>query len=223
MNVLIQESPKVNLTPLIHCISDSLTEEVRSAVFSDKVDPQAIIAEMKPDIIFFCGDTVNQNVADLLNNSSCAKFEHQAVEKESKMTKNTFSFSDRDHAQYFPPMCHSFILSRPQRVDKFIADISFVGPPTPNASDVFASLLDADSDFHFKIYGENRYHNWRYCGLVKESDIKDIYRSSKIVPVFNSELEYDFRVLDCIFAGGVPLCEKNDSLISRFGRRYEFY
>lgn len=217
MNILIQEHPKVNLVPLMNCIIKSLGGTSMAGIFNTEVDPKAILSEFKPDIIFYHEDLVSQNVSDLLNNSKCANIAHQTSEVDNKTAATTFSLTDMKHETYYPPPCNTFILEGATDKPKFRADVSFIGPPSPKAVETLSPLLDIDSNIHLKIYGENRYHNWRYCGLVMESDIKDIYRSSKIVPVFNSELEYDFRVLDCVFAGGVPLVEENQNLSQRFG------
>ena len=217
MNILIQEHPQVNLVPLMNCIIKSLGGASMAGIFNTEVDPKAILSEFKPDLIFYHEDLISQNVSDLLNNSKCANIAHQVSSTNDKTAATTFSLTDIKHEAYFPPPCNTFILEGAAERPRFKADVSFIGPPSPRAVDTLTPLLDIDSDIHLKIYGENRYHNWRYCGLVMESDIKDIYRPSKIVPVFNSELEYDFRVLDCIFAGGVPLVEENQNLSRRFG------
>jgi hypothetical protein len=218
MNILIQEHPEVNLLPLMNCLGQALGE-IQVAIFNTDVEPAKLLAQDRPNIIIFHGDLVNQNVHDLLINAKCALLEHEVgmPRKPSGIESKTFSMVNTSHDNYFPPPCNTFVLNGPQEREKFRSDVSFVGPPSQKAIATLHPLLDIDSDFGLRIYGENRYKNWRYCGIVGESDIQHIYRSSKVIPVFNNALEYDFRVLDCIFAGGVPLCEWNSKLVDRFG------
>lgn len=214
MNIAIQLHKVFNLLPITQYLQSAL-DDIHVVLFNETVDPVGMLREFKPDIIIYHSDSVSQSVFDLINNSKMALIEH-SVDNQSHGKNVQFSLVKADHPNYFPPRCNTRIMKGASYEACFEADISCVGPFSPRLAGLIAELLP-ENGLSVRFYGENHYKNWRYCGALSEPQIKNVYKSSQTTLCYNSGLEYDFRVLDCIVAGGVPICERNEALITRFG------
>lgn len=218
MNIAIQLHRACNLLPMTQYLQSAL-DDIHVVFFNESVDPVSMLREFKPDIIIYHSDSVSQSVLDLINNSKTALIEH-SVDHQSHGNNLQFSLVKTDHPGYFPPRCNTRIMNGASYEPRFEADISCVGPFSPKLADLITELLP-ENGLSVRFYGENHYKNWRYCGAITEPEVKHVYKSSKTTLCYNSGLEYDFRVLDCIVAHGVPICERNEALITRFGSVFD--
>jgi hypothetical protein len=213
MKLLIQSHPQYNLVPMTNAIRGCIST-AQVVVFDETFDPIELLQKFQPDVTIYHSDIVHQNLIDIVNNANGAKIQHVIENSTPFLNSNwQFSLSNTSHENYFAPRCNTFILKDPLFSDKFAADLSFLGPPSQHAAEVLSSFMDISDPITLRIYGQNKYLNWRYAGTVEELDLKDIYVSSGATLCFNPPVSYDFRVLDCVYAGGRPIIERNDRLI----------
>lgn len=215
MKFLIQQNNTLNVAPIVNTITTSLQGQCEVGFFADDIDVTRVVHQLRPDIIMYY-DNLASRIQPLLTQTRCLKVEH-ATDTGTKSADYEFSLTNPHHENFVQAPCNTFILDNTQPAVKFLADISFLGPPNPKAVSYMDDFLRIDSPHVMKIYGQNRYYNWRYCGVIDDSDISSVYASSTCVPVFNRGPAYDARVLDALFCYCVPVIEYNDKLIEMFG------
>lgn len=215
MKFLIQNNPGINIAPLINTLKNSLSDSCEIGFFSDDVPIEQMVNNVRPDAVLYYDNLVSK-IAPLLDKLRCKKIEH-VVDTGTQSSDYEFSLTNMYHPNFFTARCNTFILQNALPQQRFISDISFVGPPSGKAVKYLNKYLSLDSKYELRIYGQNKYHNWRYCGSIEDPDIQNIFASSQCVPVFDNNGMYDSRVLDAIYCHCVPIVEHNPTLIESLG------
>jgi hypothetical protein len=215
MKFLIQHNADINIAPIINTVKHALGNSCEIGFFSNDVNPEHLAYQVRPDIIMYYDNQVSA-ITDLLSKLSCVKIEH-VVDTGTQSADFEFSLTNMYHPNFFAAHCNTFILQNPTCKPELQSDISFLGPPTLKSLKYLNNLLRYDYPHSLRIYGRNKYHNWKYCGIIEDGDVEHIFASTQCVPVFDNNGMYDSRVLDAIYCNCIPIIEHNTGLINKLG------
>ena len=113
------------------------------------------------------------------------------------------------------------------------SDVAFIGGYWPykaqNLDKYIVPLCSPSSNLNVKIFGNQRWHVANYCGMIRDEDVKDVYRSAKVCPNVSEphavDLGFDVceRPFQVIASGGVLLMDEVDSAKEVFGSSLVYY
>lgn len=170
------------------------------------------LVDKSTDRILFCSDAEKSILKKLKDETGKPDFVHIHYSNEAiKKTHNKFA-EIGIRTESIMMCADTFVYSGAKFDERLSCDIGFVGGYWPYKgiiiNEYLFPLLNNIGEYNIKIFGNQPWPVNQYCGLIGDSDVKNLFASATICPNLSEPHAHKFgidvneRIFKILFAGG---------------------